>query len=57
MLAPGDSKLLTERFPPPKYPVGFLCLLFGHKLGAFLRREGGEYNTRKGNKPAVSVRF
>lgn len=24
---------------------------------AFLRREGGEYNTRKGNKPAGCVRF
>lgn len=40
-LVHGDSKLLTKRSPPPKYPVVFLCLLSGHKLGALLRREGG----------------
>ncbi len=39
--------------PTSDKPVGFLCL---HALQVQptrpLRREGGEYNTRKGNKPA-----
>jgi hypothetical protein len=40
-LVHGDSKLLVKRHPPPKYLVGFLCLLLRCKFGAFLRREGG----------------
>ena len=44
--------------PTSENPVGFLCLCcLRARPARCLRREGGEYNTRKGNKPAGYARF
>ena len=43
--------------PTSDKPVGFLCLHLWAQPTRSLRREGGEYNTRKGNKPADCLRF
>jgi len=47
--AQGASKLLVQRHPPPSFRWVFYARSLGMSDAEVPRREGGEYNTRKGN--------